>query len=116
MNTISNIRVNLIPDDCPDVSYLEQDEFQDRLEAYNRGSFYYVGIKATAEIVIPVGDLHILQTITSGGLWGIESDSGEEYIRETADEEIKQLYDILQQLNVDVSDFTRHQKTALDEL
>ena len=36
-----------------------------------------IGIRAEAEILIPSGDASIVQEITSGGLWGVESDSDE---------------------------------------
>lgn len=47
-----------------------------------------IGIIAKAEVVSAQG---ICQTIRSGGLWGIESDSGKEYLEEIATEELGQL-------------------------
>ncbi len=44
-----------------------------RMEAYNRGDWHMVGIRAVAEVVTASGTI---QTLRSGGLWGIESDSG----------------------------------------
>jgi len=65
-----------------------------RMEAYNRGDWQYVGVRVVAKVVIGgVG-----QTLESGGLWGIESDSGEDYLAEVGRDELaglkKALYDI----------------------
>ncbi len=63
-----------------------------RMQAYNRGDWCMIGVYATAQVVIS-GD--VVQTILSGGLWGIESDSGEDYF---AEEEANQLHDLREQL------------------
>jgi len=95
-------------DDDGDISYLQQydinsknpDERQNakqdkkRLEAYYNNEWHFVGVQAVAEIRID----GLLQTISSGGLWGIESDSGDEYFDEIFEEEKKQLKDVLLQL------------------
>ena len=90
---------------CPDEEirkYCRQD--YERMESLNRGNWYYIGIRADAEIEVqvyagsPPSKPHITyqtQKITSGGLWGIESDSGREYIEE---EEKNQLSDLRDQL------------------
>lgn len=62
-----------------------------RLEAYNRGDWCMVGVWAEAEVVLTG---NCVQKIRSGGLWGIESDSGE-YLTEVAKEEVEQLKDEL---------------------
>jgi hypothetical protein len=59
-----------------------------RMESYNRGHWHYLGIIAKAEIVSPQG---VCQTIRSGGLWGVESDSGHEYLAEVEGEELAAL-------------------------
>jgi hypothetical protein len=94
------IRVLVLPDEDPDVSFLDQDEFEDRKQAYGRGDFSFVGVRAEAEIVVD----GILQTIVSGGLWGVESDAGDEYLREVADEEYNDLRRILKTLGVPTSE------------
>lgn len=95
-------------DDDGDISYLQQydinsknpDERQNakqdkkRLEAYYNNEWHFVGIQAVAEIRID----GLLQTISSGGLWGIESDSSDEYFDEIFEEEKEQLKDVLLQL------------------
>jgi len=65
-----------------------------RLEAYYNNEWHFVGVQAVAEIRIN----GISQTISSGGLWGIESDSSDEYFDEIFEEEKEQLKDVLLQL------------------
>lgn len=72
--------------------YAEQD--YDRMESLNRGGWYYLGIRAEAEIIMN----NTIQRIASGGLWGIESDSGREYLEEVAAEELASLKDQLAEL------------------
>jgi hypothetical protein len=63
-----------------------------RCEALNNGDWNYIGIIAKAKVVGMGG---VVQTLRSGGLWGIESDSDEDYIRQVEDEELKSLAEIL---------------------
>lgn len=65
-----------------------------RMEAYNRGDWHMVGIRAVAEIVVN----DVRQTITSGGLWGIESDSDKEHLAEVGREQLTGLRSILLEL------------------
>lgn len=58
-----------------------------RMERLNSGDWYFIGIIAKAVIVTTNGTM---QTIRSGGLWGIESDSGS-YINEIAKEQLDDL-------------------------
>lgn len=62
-----------------------------RMEAYNREEWGFIGIQARAEIVLD----GVCQTITSGGLWGIESDSEESHFQEVEHEELTSLRGIL---------------------
>ena len=80
-------------DDCPDGSYLEQGGFEERLEQYRDNQFYFIGIRAKAEVQFE--DNGAIQTLQSGGLWGIESDSDEDYLKSVEQEEIDQLIDTL---------------------
>jgi hypothetical protein len=88
----------IVPDDSPDPSYLEQDGWQGRLAAYRQGEFGFVGVRAVAEIKIPHGADWIVSRVSSPGLWGIEDDSGEGYFREVFQEERKTLIDMLESL------------------
>lgn len=64
-----------------------------RSEALNRGDWNYIGLWAEAEAQLTNNGP--VQTIRSGGLWGVESDSGE-YLAEIAKEELSQLRDELE--------------------
>lgn len=88
----------IVPDDSPDASYLEQDGWQERLAAYQRGEFGFVGVRAVAQIKIPYGADWIISKVTSPGLWGIEDDSGDAYFSEVFQEERKTLVDMLESL------------------
>jgi hypothetical protein len=90
----------LVPDDCPDTSYLEQEGFEDRLEQYRQGAFDYVGVRAAVELPIPYGKDRILIKVESPGLWGIESDSGKDYFNSVFQEESNILADMLAELGV----------------
>ena len=90
-----------VPDEDPDfVAPLDRADFENRKQAFQRGDFSFVGVVAKAEIVVD----GIVQTITSGGLWGIESDSDKTYIAEVADDEYGDLRRILKTLGVPTSE------------
>lgn len=74
---------------CPE--YIEQD--YKRMEAYNNQEWYMLGIRADAQVILSGCTI---QTITSGGLWGIESDSGNEYFGEVEQEELADLREQLE--------------------
>jgi hypothetical protein len=59
-----------------------------RMEALNNGTWQYVGIIAKAVVVSASGTI---QTLRSGGLWGVESDSGKEYLDSVATDELAAL-------------------------
>lgn len=59
----------------------------ERMQGYNTGEWSFIGIKAEAQIVVA----GLCQTITSGGIWGIESDSDRDHFRMIESEEIDQL-------------------------
>jgi hypothetical protein len=69
--------------------YVRQD--YERSERLHRGDWCYIGMRVEAEIVID----NVCQEITSGGLWGIESDSGKDYLAEIESDE---LYELRKQL------------------
>lgn len=108
MFTIRKVYIEKLTDLTPCLDHLEQfdpadaapevqryaREDRERLEAYNRGEWWCIGLRATVELLhssgpgATVGTVHRLST---GGLWGIESDSGEAYFREVAAEEVADL-------------------------
>jgi hypothetical protein len=73
--------------------YVRQD--YERMERLHRGDWCYMGIRAEAEILLRSGDASIAQEITSGGLWGVESDSDRKYL---ADIDTEQLSELREQL------------------
>jgi hypothetical protein len=70
-----------------DLQYIEQDYA--RCEAYNCGHWCALGIVAKAEVrFTPRGPI---QTLRSGGLWGVESDSDSDYLVQVEQEELDDL-------------------------
>lgn len=83
----------LVDGNTPDEvrKYVRQD--YERMEDLNRGGWYFVGVAAEAQIQLTY--FGPFQDISSGGLWGIESDSGD-YFKEV---EAEQLSELRQQLH-----------------
>lgn len=121
--TCTRIVVEHAPDYDPDLSWLEQECFNDyqegstlpdggvnygrnRIAAYERGEWWCIGIRATATVLVPMGGMSVIQTIESGGLWGIDYDPaspGDErdpYLASIETEQMDELRDILAALNV----------------
>lgn len=73
-------------------AYIAQD--YERMESLQGQDWWFVGIRAEADIVVN----GVSQTITSGGLWGIESDSDSEYFANIEKEELTQLREELHTL------------------
>jgi hypothetical protein len=94
---LSKITIRHIPDSDPDTSYLEQEGFENRLLAYRRGEFEYIGIRAEAEILTR----GCYQSITSAGIWGVESDSHPNYISTLEREQLEELNGYLDDLGVE---------------
>ena len=70
--------------------YCEQDYA--RMESLNSGDWCFIGIRVDAEY--SVGNAragYLAQKLTSGGLWGIESDSSEDYLTSVESEELDAL-------------------------
>jgi hypothetical protein len=99
---VRKVRVRVLHDEDPDPSYFDsgdpayKDQDEARRKEYEDGDFSFVGVRAEAEVVVE----GVIQTITSGGLWGIESDSGEGHIEDVALEEYDNLREILKAIGV----------------
>ncbi len=102
LNVTVTFKREEIDDDSPDVSYLEQDCFNaategeenygfKRIEAFKRGDWYMLGIRAVAIITIARPGHSTTYKLKSPGLWGIESDSDEAYRRSVFKEECNTL-------------------------
>ena len=65
----------------------------ERMEGLNNGNWCYIGIRAYAKVGISVngGKDFVTQEISSGGLWGIESDSDKGYFESVEGEELADL-------------------------
>jgi hypothetical protein len=59
-----------------------------RMESLDAGDFCFIGIRADAEYSLTG---NVMQEATSGGLWGIESDSSPEYLKEIEREQLSEL-------------------------
>jgi hypothetical protein len=80
---------------------VEQD--YQRMEAYNNGEWYMAGIRAVAEVTCPVGNGNSrIERLSSGGLWGIESDSD---MGDIEQEQLDDLREHLEHFGVDVNNF-----------
>lgn len=75
-----------ISNDAEVRKYCEQD--YRRTEALHRGEWCFIGIIAKAEAV---SGNNVCQTLHSGGLWGIESDSDKEHFAEVENDQLAEL-------------------------
>jgi hypothetical protein len=82
-----NLREGNTADDVR--KYVAQD--YDLMERCNAGEWGYMGIQAIAKIEVS----GVSQTVTSAGLWGIESYSDESYFQEVESDELSELRIIL---------------------
>ena len=71
--------------------YIRQD--YERMEKLNRGDWCFLGIRVEAQVILRTNadGSGIVQDITSGGLWGIESDSESSYLESVATDEWAEL-------------------------
>lgn len=74
------------PEDTGNPQSVEQD--YKRMEALSNGAYHLVGIQAEAEITLTGSTA---QRLTSGGLWGVESDAGEPCMQTFEKEELDNL-------------------------
>ena len=82
-----------------DPDYREEDEA--RLKAWRNEEWHFVGIRARATPKIPYGinpQCWITSELLSPGLWGIESDSGDDYFQQVYQDERAVLIDMLAHL------------------
>jgi len=101
----SDFRMEILSDAIPDASYLYQEGWEERKAQYERGAFNFVGVRAVIAIPLPDNDgCTTTVYITSSGLWGIESDSGEQYFADVFNEECGELCKTLTALGVTVVD------------
>ena len=95
--TVTFSREEIDPTHDDDTSYLEQgyadvkdpaerqrylDSDAERLAAYRRGDWHFIGIRAKATVWVQHNNCRTYYELESAGLYGIESDSSEEYLQE----------------------------------
>ena len=81
-----------LPENTPEEvrDYTRQD--YKRMERLNAGDWCFIGIRAEAQIALQCNAHHAnVQHITSGGLWGIESDSDDDYLESVEKDELSDL-------------------------
>ena len=102
MAVLIELRAEVVPDHDPDPSYLEQDGFEQRRAAYERGDFGYVGVRAVAVVRYERNHelRHAEQTLRSAGIWGIEDDGEALYLDEIYAEELRALRAVIEELGV----------------
>jgi len=100
----------VLDDDSGDTSYLDADsgryddvedpeeraryEAEDatRLADYGDG-WAFVGVRAKLTLMVPIGGgSFTVYELASAGLWGVESDSGEDYLNEVYEDEKAELW------------------------
>lgn len=86
----------------PATEYGELD--YERMMAYKMGHWYMVHVAAKVTVKIPFGDGYILHTVESPGLWGVESDSDDDYVHEIFKEESRTLEQMLTKMGMEVID------------
>lgn len=78
----------------------------ERMKALNRGDWFFIGIRTTALVRYPVDDQSMnyrVERFDSCGLWGVESDSSEAYLKEIEQEELDNLKSHLESFGIDTS-------------
>jgi hypothetical protein len=82
----------------------EQAKAEQRMLDWQRGEWYYCGVIAECEILIPIGNNSFrVMTLSSAGLWGIESDAGD-YLDEVFEEEKDSLFEQIKTLGKAIAD------------
>jgi hypothetical protein len=85
---------NANEDTCETQEHAQQ--HYERMLAYERGEWHYVGIQARADIATPCdSNSRLHNDITSGGVWGVESDSGIDHMQELETGQLNELKEAL---------------------
>lgn len=102
---ILEVKIIHMADKDPDTSYLEKGD--ERYRTFHAGLWDFMGVLAEAQIGVPQNfvkgskvdsGVYITQRISSGGLWGIESDSDKSHIASIEGEQLSELKDQLKAL------------------
>ena len=80
-----------------------------RIVDYYKDRWYYMGVRAQAKVTIPSGikDGWMAEIIIkSPGLWGIESDCGDDYLKEIYQDEVDNLKIMIENLQKGEVEYT----------
>ena len=94
--------------------YIKED--MKRLNSYGE-DWYMIGIVAEAQISYPLnnnGDRR-LEWLSSGGIWGVESDSDESYLKEMEEEQLSELKEHLETFGINTSNWNEIEIDHPDE-
>ena len=97
MKRIHKVTIKRMVDDSPDTSWLGEYANSPTSERLNQGDWCFIGIAAEAEYCISdnphkrTNTSWTVQSLHSGGLWGIESDSDASYLAEVEQEQLAEL-------------------------
>lgn len=72
---------------APDLFRSEMNKAERRMAEYERGGWGFIGVRARALCMIVRNGVGTLLNVESPGLWGIESDSGADYLAEVFEAE-----------------------------
>jgi hypothetical protein len=87
------VRFEFEREDLPDehggaLDWMDEEEDAERLNAYRRGEWSLIGVRAKVTAFVPIGQGSFSSfELTSPGVWSIESDSSEDFLNETYEEE-----------------------------
>lgn len=114
---VTEVRVVIQADEDADLSWLEQSDAEmgegfeaysaKRMTAYVNGEWHMTGIYAQATLRHRTGvqdGWDGTTRVRTGGIWGVESDSDESYVRELADEQLAELRTMLTDLGLTFDD------------
>jgi hypothetical protein len=113
---VDSVKIKWLHDSDPDLSWLDQyEDSQDpeEKEYYKRdqerkasygNQWEMLGCVAEAQVSRPIGQgSRRLETLTSGGLWGIESDSDRDYMKQVEHEQLSDLAEHLNAFGIEVT-------------
>lgn len=103
-----------LPGETPETVRHNVQQDYERMEHLSADDWSFIGIKAVAEVSVSLdgGKTFKRDKLTSGGLWGIESDSDVAYLKSVEEEELAQLEDLLKAYGFGRSKVARAIKNA----
>lgn len=82
--------------------WMDETDDAERIKAWENGEWSLMGIQAMAHCEIVRGGVGTYYTLMSAGVWGIESDSGEEYLEGVYQGEVDQLKADIEAMNAPI--------------